>query len=97
MGRRIVAVILLVLAISIAIMTPVLAFTPVGNNLLSTLAVATATPTLSPLLLPTPTPPRPVLTVVGQPPTANAKAAYLLDADTDNTLDGFHGEVPPPM
>ncbi len=97
MGRRIVAVILLVLAISIAIMTPVLAFTPIGNNLLSTFAVATPTPTLSPLLLPTPTPPRPVLTVVGQPPTVNAKAAYLLDAGTGNTLDDFHGEVPLPM
>ncbi len=42
MGRRIVAVILLVLAISIAIMTPVLAFTPIGNNLLSTFAGTTA-------------------------------------------------------
>src|SRR5947209_5846370 len=97
MGRRIVAVILLVLAISIAIMTPVLAFTPIGNNLLSTFAVATPTPTIPPLLFPTPTPPSPVLTVVGQPPTINAKAAYLLDAATGNTLDDFQGEVPLPM
>src|SRR3989440_13072969 len=97
MGRRIVAVILLVLAISIAIMTPVLAFNPIGNNLLSTFAVATPTPTLSPLPTPTPTPREPVLTVVGQPPTVNAKAAYLLDAGTGNTLDDFHGEVPLPM
>jgi D-alanyl-D-alanine carboxypeptidase (penicillin-binding protein 5/6) len=100
MGRRILAVILLVLAISIAIMTPVLAFTPLGNNLLNRFAAATPTDTPSPTPLPSPTPtppPKPVLTVIGAPPTVNAKAAYLLDADTGNTLDDFHGEVPLPM
>src|SRR5207244_13283052 len=95
MGRRILAIILLVLSVSIAVMAPVLAFTPMGNKLLSSFAAATPTPT--PLLLPAPTPPKPVLTVVGQPPPVNAKAAYLLDADTGNTLDDFHGEVPLPM
>jgi serine-type D-Ala-D-Ala carboxypeptidase (penicillin-binding protein 5/6) len=99
MGRRIVAVILVVLAISIAIMTPVLALTPVGSSLLNSLAAAnpTETPTPAPLILPTPTPSRPVLTVVGQPPAVNARAAYLLDAGTGNTLDDFHGEIPLPM
>lgn len=95
MGRRILAIILLVLSISIAIMTPVLALTPMGNSLLSTFAAAT--PTATPLPSPTPTPPKPVLTVVGQPPAVNAKAAYLLDSDTGNTLDDFQGEVPLPM
>ena len=95
MGRRILAIILLVLSISIAVMTPVLALTPMGNSLLSTLAAAT--PTATPLPSPTPTPPKPVLTVVGQAPAVNAKAAYLLDSDTGNTLDDFQGEVPLPM
>jgi D-alanyl-D-alanine carboxypeptidase (penicillin-binding protein 5/6) len=95
MGRRILAIILLVLSISIAIMTPVLALTPMGNSLLSTLAAAT--PTATPLPSPAPTPPKPVLTVVGQAPAVNAKEAYLLDGDTGNTLDDFHGEVPLPM
>src|SRR6266566_1161873 len=95
MGRRILAIILLVLSISIAIMTPVLALTPMGNSLLSTFAAAT--PTATPLPSPTPTPPKPVLTVVGQAPVVNAKAAYLLDGDTGNTLDDFQGEVPLPM
>ena len=44
MGRRILAIVLLVVAISIAIMLPVLAFTPVGSSLLSRFAV-TPTPT----------------------------------------------------
>src|SRR5436305_15309845 len=67
MGRRILGIVLLVVAISIVVMTPVLAFTPVGGNLLSRLAGATPTATPSPTPLPptpTPTPPRPILTVV---------------------------------
>jgi len=95
MGRRILAIVLLVLAISIAIMTTVLAFTPAGSSLLSRFA-ATPTPTPLPPTL-TPTPPKPVLTVVGSPPRLNVGAAYLLDNDTGHTLDDFHGEVPLPM
>src|SRR5258708_19950076 len=98
MGRRILAVILLVLAISIGVITPVLAFTPVGAHLLSSFASATPTPTPSPTpvpFTPTPTPPpKPILTVDGTPPTLHAKAAYLLDADTEHTLNDFHGKVP---
>ena len=102
MGRRILAIILLVVAISIAIMTPVLAFTPMGNSLLSRLAGATPTPTATPSPTPlpptpTPTPPKPVLTVVGLPPGLNVGAAYLLDNDTGHTLDDLHGETPLPM
>ena len=101
MGRRILAIVLLVVAISIAIMAPVLAFTPVGSSLLSRFAVTptpTATPSPTPLPpTPTPTPPKPVLTVVGSPPRLNVGAAYLFDNDTGHTLDDFHGEVPRPM
>src|SRR2546428_4822074 len=100
MGRRILGIVLLVVAISIVVMTPVLAFTPVGGNLLSRLAGATPTATPSPTPLPptpTPTPPRPILTVVGTPPALQVGAAYLLDSDTGHTLDDFHGEVPLPM
>src|SRR5579859_2334146 len=98
MGRRILAVILLVLAISIAIMTPVLAFTPLGNNLLDRFAAAVPTDTPTPLPSPTPTPPpKPILTVVGTPPALHIKASYLLDVDTGHTLDDFNGEVPLPM
>ncbi len=91
MGRRILAIILMVLAIGIGLTSAVLAFTPLGTTLF-----AQTTPTATPL--PTPTPkPTPILTVVGEPPTLNVKAAYLLDADTGHTLDDFHGEVPLPM
>src|SRR4051794_25293089 len=99
MARRILAVILLVLAISIGVITPVLAFTPVGAHLLHSFASATPTPTPTPVpFTPTPTPPpKPILTVEGTLPTIHAKAAYLLDADTGHTLDDFHGEIPLPM
>lgn len=99
MKRRILAIILLIIAIIIGIMTPVLAFTPVGASLANGLgaSVPTATPTLIPYT-PTPPPkPTPVLTVVGKPPKVSAKAAYLLDADTDNTLADINGETPLPM
>lgn len=94
-GRRILAIILLIIGISIAIMTPILAFTPVGNGFFGNIDAPTPTPTVTPLPSPTPTPPpKPILTVVGTPPIVHAKAAYLLDADTGHTLDDFNGEVP---
>jgi len=99
--RRILAIILLIIGISLAIMTPVLAFTPVGANLANSLTPATPTPSptpVPPLPSPTPTPPpKPILTVAGTPPSVHTKAAYLLDADTGHTLDDFNGEVPLPM
>src|SRR5438309_12128101 len=96
MGRRILGIVLLVVAISIVVMTPVLAFTPMGGNLLSRLAGATPTATPSPTPLPpTPTPasPKPILTVVGTPPALQVGAAYLPDKYICHTLDVFHGEV----
>src|SRR2546430_8323668 len=71
MGRRILGIVLLVVAISIVVMTPVLAFTPVGGNLLSRLAGAAPTATPSPPPPPPPpppTPPTPIFTAVGTPP-----------------------------
>ena len=99
MKRRILAIILLIIGLTIAIMTPVLAFTPVGASLANGLGAnnPTATPTPVPYT-PTPPPkPTPVLTVVGKPPKVSAKAAYLLDADTGNTLADINGETPLPM
>jgi len=99
MGRRILAVILIVLALSIAVLTPVMAFTPMGANVLNRFAAATPTPSPTPIPpTPTPTPvPKPILTVVGNPPTLHVGAAYLLDTDTGHTLDDFNGEVELPM
>ncbi|MDQ2907388.1 MAG: D-alanyl-D-alanine carboxypeptidase [Chloroflexota bacterium] len=99
MVRRIIAICLLVVAVSIAIITPVLAFTPVGTSLLGQFAPAAPTPT--PTLVPfTPTPPpspTPILTPRGQPPAIDASEAILLDADTGRILVDIHGETPRPM
>ncbi len=96
MKRRTLAIILLILGLIIGIITPILAFSPLGSQLFAT-QIATPPPTFLPFT-PTPTPPpKPVLTVVGTPPPVNVKAAYLLDTDTGHTLDDFHGEVPLPM
>lgn len=105
MIRRILAILLLLLAISIVVMTPVLAFTPVGAQLLARVAQSPAqlvrgiSPSPTPLP-PTPTPsptPTPILTVVGKPPPASASAAILLDADTGHILDDVNGETSLPM
>ncbi len=97
MFRRTLAIILLVLALCIGIMTPVLAFTPVGHSLLNNISSASDTPTPVPFTPPPRPRPTPILTVVGKPPAVTAKAAYLLDADTGHTLDDFNGEQPLPM
>lgn len=101
MIRRVLAIILLVVAISVVIMTPVLAFTPMGTQLLNRVTQlapqATPTPTALP---PTPTPsptPTPILTVVGKPPVITSGEAILLDADTGHILDDVNGETPLPM
>lgn len=39
----------------------------------------------------------PALTVTGTPPPTSAKAVYLMDADTANPLDDWHGELSLPM
>jgi len=99
MPRRIAAITLILIAICLGIMAPVLAFTPVGRDLLNTFTQVTPTATtLLPFPTPTPTaPPTPVLTVRGKPPIVSAAAAYLLDADTGHTLVDLNGEEPLPM
>lgn len=85
MKRRILAVILMILAIELALTIPVLALTPIGTKLLQDLS-------------PTPTPtPAPVLTVRGTPPAVSAQTAYLLDADTGRVLVDLQGERRLPM
>ena len=91
MVRRVVAIILVVLAISIATMSVVLAV----NLHQSSQTTVTSSPIL---LTPTPTPkPKPVLTPKGKPPTITATEAILLDADTGNILASINGEKPLPM
>jgi serine-type D-Ala-D-Ala carboxypeptidase (penicillin-binding protein 5/6) len=85
MVRRILAVILLLLAMLVLIgVGGVLAYTPLGARVVSSLGP------------PTPTP-KPILTVRGAPPTVNAKAAYLLDADTGHVLVDVQGQQRLPM
>ena len=83
MKRRILGIVLLILAIELILVIPVLVFTPLGVHLLHDLA-------------PSP-PPTPILTVVGTPPVVNARAVYLMDADTGHVLDDVHGEQRLPM
>jgi D-alanyl-D-alanine carboxypeptidase (penicillin-binding protein 5/6) len=100
MSRRTFAIILIVLAVCIGIITPVLAYTPLGQHLLGSVTSATPSDLAAPLIAYTPVPtprPKPVLTVVGTPPTVDTKAAYLLDGNTGHTLDDFNGETPLPM
>ena len=84
-GRRITAIVLLLLAICLLVLIPVIAFTPVGPRILPFLALS-----------PTPTP-RPVLTAKGPPPAVNSAVAYLLDADSGNTLANINGQKRLPM
>src|SRR5216684_1160145 len=83
MKRYILGTILLVLAVELALVIPLLVFTPLGVHLLHDLA-------------PSP-PPTPILTVVGTPPAVSARAVYLMDADTGHALDDVHGEQRLPM
>lgn len=98
MVRRALGIILLVVAICIFIVTPLLAFTPLGGQLATAFTPPdTPTPTPKPFT-PTPIPsPTPILTIQGTPPATTATAAYLLDTDTDHALVDINGEKPLPM
>lgn len=80
-------------------MTPLLAFTPFGGQLLNVMRPATPTPSPTPMpLILTPLPsPTPVLTVKETPPAITSEAAYLLDMDTGNVLVNINGDKPLPM
>lgn len=96
MIRRIIAIVLIILAIGIICATLLVAFTPGGQQALAGIAPE-ATPTVAPLP-PQPTPkPTPVLTVIGKPAKIAAQSAYLLDAKTGRTLFDFNGEKQRPM
>src|SRR5438270_374325 len=103
MARRISAIVLLFLAISLLIAAPVLAFTPLGSRLLGGDAQQGApadfipSPTFLPFT-PTPTPKAtPVLTVQGRPGPITANEAILVDNDTGHILYDLNGEHPQPM
>lgn len=100
MGRRILAIILILLSLCIFIAIPIIAFTPAGTQFMTSAGLAdapTATPTLIPTT-PTPVPtPKPVLTPHGPLPKVDAKASYLLDMDSGRTLLDVRGETPLPM
>jgi len=74
MKSRIIASILLFLAVELVAVTLVLTLTPFGMRVAHD-------------IVPTPTPtPMPILTVEGTPPAVSAQAAYLLDADTGHAF-----------
>jgi len=83
--RFVIATILIVLAVEALLLVPAFLFTPLG-------------PGIQNYISPPPTPtPHPILTAKGTPPAFNAKAAYLLDADTNRMLADVNGEQRLPM
>ncbi len=96
MGRRILAIVLLLLALVLLIAAPVLAFTPLGAHSLSRLGLIAPTPTPIPRPTPPP-PPEPIITVTKKPPAVGARAVYVVDMETGNVLDDINGEKPMPM
>ncbi len=100
MQRRTIAMILLALAVCLLISVPVLAFTPLGANLLGG-GQPTPQPTIAPTFL-TFTPVVPptatrVLTPNGKPPAISADEAMLLDDDSGHVLYDLNGEHAQPM
>lgn len=83
--RYIIAIVFIILAIEALLLVPALLFTPLG-------------PGVQNYISPPPTPtPHPILTARGTPPTFSAKAAYLLDADTNRMLADVNREQSLPM
>jgi D-alanyl-D-alanine carboxypeptidase (penicillin-binding protein 5/6) len=79
MKRALLLGILLLLVVEAVVVLPLLAFTPVGGRVVKALAdPPTPTPILS-------------LHAQGTPPSIQAQAAYLLDADTGQALLDVHG------
>ena len=100
MLRRTTAIILLALATCLLISVPVLAFTPLGANLIKN-GQPTPQPTFAPTFLtftPIATPKvTPVLTSNGKPPVISANEAMLMDEDSGHTLYDLNGEHAQPM
>jgi serine-type D-Ala-D-Ala carboxypeptidase (penicillin-binding protein 5/6) len=99
-GRRIIAVVLMFLAVCLIILAPILAFTSLGTRVLaSTGAIPEPTPTFAPFVdttIPTPTP-MPALVVHDPMPHISAQAFYLVDMDTGNVLANVNGNMALPM
>ncbi len=100
MQRRTIAFILLGIAVCLLISVPVLAFTPLGANLVGDRQPAPQ-PTFAPTFLtftPVATPKAtPVLTPNGKPPAISANEAILVDEDSGHILYDLNGEHPQPM
>ncbi|GAC1454652.1 MAG: hypothetical protein PVS3B3_04100 [Ktedonobacteraceae bacterium] len=99
MVRRVLALVLLGLALAILILTPIIAFTPVGNRVSNSLGLVPPMPTATPIpFVPTLVPsPLPVLTVKGLPPPLTSSTAYLEDIDDGQVLVNINGEKTQPM
>ena len=100
MGRRILAVVLIFLALCLVILAPILAFTSLGTRILvSTGAIVAPTPTFAPFIdNSTPTPAlKPALIVHGPIPHISARAFYLVDMDSGNVLADVNGTTALPM
>ncbi|GCE03633.1 D-alanyl-D-alanine carboxypeptidase family protein [Dictyobacter aurantiacus] len=96
MKRRLLALLLICIAIFLLILVPILAFTPLGTALQGG-AQSTTSPTAIPRPRSSPTPiptAQPVLTARGTAPATDATAELLLDADTGNVLYEKNGEMP---
>lgn len=94
--RRLLAIILLTLAIILIISVPVWFLTPLGANVLN---IGQDDPPLTPLAY-TPSPraiPQAVLTPKGAPGAITASEAILMDADTGNILYEKNAYTPVPM
>ena len=99
-GRRIIAVVLMFLAVCLIILAPILAFTSLGTRMqVSTNAIPEPTPTFAPFIDTTTPTPTPIATlVVHNPmPRISAKAFYLVDMDTGNVLANINGNMALPM
>lgn len=98
--RSIFTIVLLVVLVELLVTIPLLLLTPGGKHIVSAMMATPIVGTTSParMVIPTPTPtPRPVLTAISQPPSVQAKAAYLLDADTGRELMAVNAQARLPM
>jgi D-alanyl-D-alanine carboxypeptidase (penicillin-binding protein 5/6) len=96
MRQRIFVRILIYIVLIVVVLTSVLAFTYAETRIERTLGIARVPTPIA--FTPTPIPPpTPILTVRGTPPPVQAKAAYLLDADTGHVLVNINGNMPTQM
>lgn len=96
--RRLLAFMLLIVAILIIIAVPIWLFTPLGANILDSSADLNGPPLTPIAYTPVPrTKPQVVLTPKGAPAALTASEAILMDADTGTILYEKNGETPVPM